>query len=113
MDAPSKIICPACRATVLAASHFCPNCGKPLRDKLPAVSLSGQAIVCAVSLFLPPFGLWYAWKYLKQPDVKSKNIGIAALILTAISLIVTVWLVRGLVDLFNQALNSANDFYGY
>jgi len=61
---------------------------------------------------LPPFGLWYVWKYLKQKDGKSKKIGIAAAILTVISVIVAIWSAERFVNSINQALNSIN-IYNY
>ncbi len=110
MEVSSETTCPSCHSTVSVTSYFCPNCGKPLKDKLPVVSLSRQIIVYFVSLFLPPFGFWYAWKYLKQPDDKSKKIGIAAVILTIISVIVTIWFTKGFINLINQILNPINNF---
>jgi uncharacterized membrane protein YvbJ len=104
------IKCKECGHEISDEALACPNCGKPQRDKPPAVSLSRQMVVYFVSLFLPPFGLWYAWKYLKQKDGKSKKIGIAALILTIISIIITIWFTERLVNSINQALNSVNIF---
>ena len=104
------IKCKECGHEISDEALVCPNCGKPQRDKLPSVSLSRQAAVYFVSLFLPPFGLWYALKYLKQKDGKSKKIGVAALILTIISIIVTIWFAERLVNSINQTLNSVNIF---
>jgi len=109
MEVSSETTCPSCHSTVSAISYFCPNCGKPLRDKLPAVSLSRQIIVYSVSLFLPPFGFWYAWKYLKQSDYTSKIIGLIATILTIISTIITIRLTKGFIDAVNQSLKSINN----
>ncbi|MFH1820732.1 MAG: hypothetical protein ABH805_02365 [Candidatus Nealsonbacteria bacterium] len=109
METLSEIICPACRSRVQAISYFCPNCGKPLRSKPQSVSLSRQLIIYSVSLFLPLFGFWYAWKYLKQADDKSKKIGWAAIILTTVSVIIAIWITKDLVDSFTQALNNIND----
>jgi len=107
------IKCKECGHEISDDALVCPNCGKPQRDKTPSISLSGQTIVYFVSLFLPPFGLWYVWKYLKQKDAKARKIGIAALILTIISVIVTIWFTERLVNLTNQALNSVNNIYNY
>lgn len=106
------IKCKECGREISDEALACPNCGKPQRNKPPSVSLSRQIIVYLVSLFLPPFGLWYAWKYLKQKDGKSKKIGIAAIILTVISIIFTIWFIEGFVNLINQILNSVN-IYSY
>ena len=106
------IKCKECGHEISDEALVCPNCGKPQRDKPPLVSLSRQVVVYFVSLFLPPFGLWYVWKYLKQKDGKFKKIGIVALILTIISIIITIWFTGKLVDSINQELNSVN-IYNY
>lgn len=106
------IKCKECGHEISNEALKCPNCGKPQRDKPPSVSLSRQIIAYSVSLFLPPFGLWYVWKYLKQKDGKSKKIGIAVLILTIISIIVMIWFTERFVNSINQTLNSIN-IYNY
>lgn len=106
------IKCKECGHEISDEALTCPNCGKPQRDKLPSVSLSRQMAVYSVSLFLPPFGFWYVWKYLKQKDGKSKKIGIVALILTIISIIVMIWFTEGFVNSINQTLKSVN-IYNY
>lgn len=77
----------------------------------PSASLSRQIAVYFVSLFLPPFGLWHAWKYLKEKDSRSKRIGIAALILTIISILITIWFTERFMNSISQTLNS--DFLNY
>ncbi len=109
MEIPSGTTCPSCHSTVSTNSYFCANCGKSLRDKPPAVSLSKQIIVYFVSLFLPPFGFYYAWKYLKQSNDTSKKIGIVAVILTIISTLAIIWAVKGFIDSVSQSVNSLNN----
>ena len=106
------IKCKECGHEISDEALACPNCGKPQRDRPPSISLSTQITVYAVSLFLPPFGLWYVWKYLRQKDGKLKRIGIAALILTVISVVFTIWFTERLMNSINQALNSVN-IYNY
>ena len=102
------IKCKECGHEISDEALACPNCGKPQKEKTLSVSLSKQVTVYSVSLFLPPFGLWYAWKYLKDKDGKSRKIGITALVLTIISIIFTVWFAERLVNSINQTLNSLN-----
>jgi len=106
------IKCKECGHEISDEALACPNCGKPQRNKPLSVSLLRQITVYSISLFLPPFGFWYVWKYLKQKDGKSKKIGIAALILTIISIIFTIWFTKRLVNSINQTLNSIN-IYNY
>lgn len=103
-------ICPSCKSPVLAAAYFCSSCGRQLRDKPLAATLSKKIIAYSVSLFLPPFGLWYAWKYLKRADYESRKIGIIAAALTVISILAAAWLAGALVDSVNRSLESINDF---
>jgi len=60
---------------------------------------------------LPPLGVWPAIKYLRQADKKSKKIGLAALFLTIISIVITIWLTINLVNSFNSGLNSQLNLY--
>ena len=104
------IKCKECGREISDEALACPNCGKPQRDKPPSVSLSRQITVYSISLFLPPFGFWHVWKYVKQKDDKSKKIGVAAAILTVISIIVAIWFTEKFINSINQSLNSINNF---
>jgi uncharacterized membrane protein YvbJ len=106
------IKCKECGHEISDEALACPNCGKPQRDKRFSTSLSRQMAVYSISLFLPPFGLWYVWKYFKQKDDKAKKISIVALILTTISIITAVWFTEKLIDSISQTLNSIN-IYNY
>ena len=109
MEIQSEIICPFCKSSIPIATYFCPNCGKQLKDKPPDTTLLKKIVVYAVSLFLPPFGLWYAWKYLKAGDYESRKIGIVAIILTITSIIVTLWLTAGFINSVYQSLGEINN----
>ncbi len=106
------MICPACHASVPAGDLFCPNCGKPLKAAPLGTTIWKQIGIYSVSLFLPPFGLWYVWKYLRSGDKKAREIGIVALVLTILSIAVTIWTSVALVNSFNQTLNQTLGSYG-
>jgi hypothetical protein len=106
MDTLAGIVCSACHASVLPSANFCPNCGHPLRTTPPATSVSRQIIVYLISFFLAPFGLWYAWKYLKQDDRKSKMIGAASIALTIAAVAIAIWTTAELFSSIGQYLNS-------
>jgi len=106
------IKCTECGHEMSDEALVCPYCGKPNQNIHPSVSISKQTTIYAISLFLPPFGLWYSWKYFRQQDSKSKTIGVIALILTITSIIVTTWMAKGLFNSVNEALNSVN-IYNY
>jgi len=106
METQPEIICPSCKSAIQADANFCPVCGKQLKAD---TRLLKKIIVYSVSLFLPPFGLWYAVKYLKQGDYESRKIGIISIILTIISILASVWLTAGAMDSISQSLNSINN----
>lgn len=70
----------------------------------PVTSVSRQMVIYLISFFLAPLGLCFAWKYLKQDDRKSKNIGVAAIALTIVSVALAVWTVAGLFNSVSQVL---------
>lgn len=104
MDKP----CPSCGAVVHEDDFFCPQCGAKLKEKPPSITILTQILVYLLSVFLPPLGLWPAYKYLKQPDQKSKNIGIIAIVLTVIGTALTIWLSIGVLNSINQTLSGVS-----
>jgi hypothetical protein len=109
MENPPGIVCSSCNAQMMSSDNFCSNCGNSLRAMPPATSVSRQIVVYLISFFLAPFGLWYAWKYLKQDDHTSKIIGAVAIALTIVSITVTIWLAAGLFNSVNRYLNLLRD----
>lgn len=101
-----EITCPFCNTQIPSTVFFCPNCGKKIKEP-PAITTVGKQIeIYLICVFLPPFGLIPAIKYLKQADPKAKQIGIIALILTAISLILNFWLIISLIGNINDQINT-------
>ena len=84
--------CPKCKSFIPVGSKFCPQCGNPLVDTSNQPLSAGRQIwIYTVSLLAPPFGLIYTFKYVGKENQQLRNIGIFALILTAVSLAFTVW----------------------
>lgn len=94
MDISKDMFCPSCHAAVLSAAYFCSQCGKKLKEPPLSTSPTKQIVVYLVSFFLAPFGLGYAFKYLKQPNAKARMIGIVALILTILAIVLMVVIVK-------------------
>lgn len=96
--------CPFCSFPIYSESfNFCPNCGKKLKE--PPVTVTRQIWIYAISIFLPPLGLWPGIRYLLQKDGKKKAVGFIAITLTIISTIITLWLT---IAVFNGAMLSVN-----
>lgn len=104
-------ICPFCHFQILDPEHFyfCPNCGKLLKE--PPLTLVKQLGIYALSIFLPPLGLWPGIKYLFSADPTNKKVGIIAIILTVVATIVTVWLAMGFINSLTAGLNSSLQGY--
>ncbi len=100
--------CPKCGSAISPDAYFCPNCGNKIKNPPPSVSFGAQFGVYFVSLFIPPFGLWYAYKYLKHGGSAEKKIGYAAIVLTAIGIWLAVWTAQSLMNSLNQALSVLN-----
>lgn len=91
--------CSVCHQPIVETYYFCPNCGKKIHEPPPSTTFAKQLSIYAVSILLPPLGLWPGIRYLRQPDQKTRMIGWAAIILTALSTILTVWLTIRIIDI--------------
>jgi hypothetical protein len=105
-----QAICPQCKGNISSSDFFCGNCGKKLKEPPLSTTLLKQILIYALSLFLPPAGVWPAVKYLRQPDEKSKRVGIIVLLLTIISIVLTIRLSKSFLNSFTQKLNTQYNF---
>ncbi len=94
--------CQVCHQPLQPAFYFCPNCGKKIKETPPSMTLLTQLGIYALSLLAPPLGLWPAIKYLKQPDAKSKKVGVIAIVMTLFSLVVTFYFANQLAIKVNE-----------
>ena len=85
--------CPSCHTAVSASANFCSQCGKKLKEPLLSLSVARQTLIYFVSLFLAPFGLRFAFKYLKQPTAKARAVGIVSVVLTVLAVVLAVVIV--------------------
>lgn len=65
-----------------------------------------QTFIYLFSFFLAPFGLGYAFKYLKQSDPEARRIGIIVIILTVLSIALMIWLTSAFANWEAQLLNT-------
>ena len=107
-------ICSFCHQPVKAEWYFCPNCGNRLHTAPLSTSIEAQAWIYAFSIILPMMLFifvtkWPGWKYYKSRDPKAKAIGRNAIVLIALSTVVTIWV--GYVwtqDAIQASVNSIN-----
>jgi len=99
-------ICPKCKAAVRPEFYFCPQCGKNLRSKSASISAGNQIKAYAISLFLPPFGLYYSYKYFKSGTDKARIIAWVTVILTVLSLYLSWLFFENIFAIYQQYLNQ-------
>ena len=104
--APSLKNCPACLAPLPENANYCPNCGKALHAD---ISASRKAYVYFISIALPPFGLWYGWKYWQENTSAARKVAITAMVLTMVSLFLTIWGTRAMLDSVGQSMGTLKD----
>ncbi|MCL4400176.1 zinc ribbon domain-containing protein [Patescibacteria group bacterium] len=98
--------CPFCGTEAPPGAEFCPHCGKKLKTEKPSTSVSKQVLIYLVSFLLPPLGLVWTFKYLKQDDIKSKRIGWISIILTLAGIVITIFVMNDILSGLNNYLNS-------
>jgi amino acid transporter len=77
-----------------------------VEKKILSTTITRQIVIYLVSFFLPPFGLGWAFKYIRSDDEKAKKIGWIAVILTIVSLLLTFWVSKAFMDKITQSINS-------
>lgn len=102
--------CLVCNYPLSENFLFCPICGAKRNTSLK-ISAVKQLGIYALSVFLPPMGLFPGIKYLLSNNESAKKIGAVALVLTLISTIVTIWISVGLINNLNHAVNSQLNNY--
>jgi len=106
MESTLYIKCPKCNTDVLGTAYFCSNCGRPLRARPEVISIAKQILVYFVSFFLAPFGLGYAFKYLRQTDRKARTIGFISLGLTIVAIITVIIISKAFLEQQYGVINA-------
>lgn len=106
--------CPQCHIAVRPEYYFCYNCGKNLKEAPPSISIEKQLMLYLGSIVLPPMGIIWAVKYLKQPAQKYKIVGITAIVLTVLSGVISTKLAIDYITKINeQVTNQLNGMQGF
>ncbi len=108
------MLCPQCHQPVTATEYFCPNCGKKLNEPPLSTSAGAQAGLYIFSIILPMICFlavtrWRGIKYARSDDPKTRQIGLIAIALLAVSTFVTFWLAAIWI---NQTIQSSVNSVG-
>lgn len=106
MPAAESFLCPKCQTPNPVSNYYCLQCGKKLKEPPVSTSIGKQILIYAVSFLLPPFGLGWAFAYMRQKNGKAKVIGWIALLLTIISIALTVWITVAFFNAYTKLLND-------
>src|SRR5689334_3790930 len=101
----STFVCPSCGSITAPDDVFCGHCGAKL-NRIVTVGLGKQIWIYFVSLFLPPFGLLWVWRYLRLGTPQQKRIGWIALGLTILGILLTIWATAGFLSSVQNQMNS-------
>ena len=105
--------CPQCHTAVRATDFFCFNCGKNLKPKPLATSLETLLPYYLGSIILPPLGLVWGIKYVRQQSRTAKIHGAVFIVITVIEVILlTVWTVNFVNTLQAQVNSQLNGLQG-
>ena len=99
-------MCPACHIHVRPTDYFCFNCGHNLHPKPLSTSLEMQVAMYAGSLLLPPMGIIWGFRYVRQKEPVAKMVGAICIILTIIILIIATKLSVDLINKINSQVDS-------
>jgi len=107
-------ICPQCHTQVRPTDFFCFNCGKNLKPKPLSTSLETLFMYYLGALVLPPLGIVWGIKYIKQESQMSKVHGIVLIILTIVEIVVlTIWTINFINMINAQVGSQLNNLQGF
>lgn len=98
--------CPTCHIQIRVTDYFCFNCGKKLKPQPLSTTIIQQLIIYVSSVFLPPIGIIWGIRYIKEKNLTAKIIGIISIILTVIVLVVSVYIVINVINTVNSQINT-------
>ena len=102
----NQFVCQTCGNILAPDDTFCGHCGAKVGSGVQTIGLGKQIWIYFVSLFLPPLGLIWTWKYLRSGSPQQKRIGWIALALTVVGILLTLWTIGGFLQGIQTQLNS-------
>jgi len=77
-----------------------------LRPKPLPTSISSQVILYLKSIIFLPLGIIWGIRYLRQPDKRSKIVGLITIILTIVIIVIATRATVNFIDTLNDQINS-------
>lgn len=91
---------------IAVANNFCPQCGGTLKEMSFSISMGRKVFIYLVSFFLAPFGLGYAFKYLRHSSPEARRVGIIVIVLTVLAIALMIWVSAAFTSWEYQSLDS-------
>jgi hypothetical protein len=106
-------ICPQCHTVVRPTDFFCFNCGKNLKPAPLSTGFEKLFMYYLGAVTLPPMGIIWGIKYLRQSGQTAKIHGALLIIITIVELIlVTVWTIQFINTIQSQVGGQLNGVPG-
>lgn len=80
--------CPFCKNVIDPDDTFCSHCGKKLPDRNAPFPTAQKIKMFLFSIILAPFGLYWFFKYFKDPNSERRKVAYTILYITIFMIII-------------------------
>lgn len=102
-----NIFCKYCGSEIPENSYFCPVCGKKLKEKEEKITLLRELFIYILCFIFMPFGMYWFFKYFRNPDGAKKRVAYVSLIITLIAIIATFWVTYNYIQSIKGYMNTS------
>jgi len=102
----TTLTCPTCHGTIDETDLFCRTCGKNLHAKPPSMELWPLVGLFVGSFLLPPFGIFWGLKYIRDEDQNRKAVGFVAWAITIFSIVLAVVQTVRLMNVISNSVSN-------
>lgn len=101
-----QVLCTQCHIEVRPNDYFCFNCGKNLKPKPLPTDAVNQLLYYVGSILLPPMGIIWGIRYMKEKSQTAKIVGVVCIIITVVVILVAVQATVQLMNTLTQQMNT-------
>ncbi|MFC1789953.1 hypothetical protein ACFLZP_00545 [Patescibacteria group bacterium] len=112
-DERELLACSKCHQPVNETDYFCHNCGQNLKPAPPPTDISKLILLFVKSALLPPMGIIWGLRYLRQKDKKSKLFGLTAIVITILVLVMAIRFTINFSNTVNEKMNDQFQNLGF